>query len=34
MWGGLALAVVQLVLVTVVLVARLDTVAASGPAGR
>jgi hypothetical protein len=32
MWGGLALAVVQLVLVTVVLVARLDTVTASGTA--
>jgi hypothetical protein len=34
MWGGLSLAVVQLVLVTVVLVARLGTVAASGPARR
>jgi hypothetical protein len=32
MWGGLALAVLQLVLVTVVLVARLGTVAAVGPA--
>jgi hypothetical protein len=34
MWGGLALAVVQLVLVAVVLVARLGTIAASGPVPR
>jgi hypothetical protein len=34
MWGGLALAVLQLVLVSVVLVARLGTVTASGPARR
>lgn len=34
MWGGLALAVVQLLLVTVVLVARLGTVAAPGPTPR
>ena len=34
MWGGLALAVLQLVLVAVVLVARLGTVPAPGPARR
>lgn len=34
MWGGLALAAVQLVLVSVVLMARLSTVAAPGPARR
>jgi hypothetical protein len=34
MWGGLALAVAQLALVTVVLVARLGTIAATGPAPR
>lgn len=34
MWGGLALAAVQLVLASVVLLGRLGTVAASGPARR
>lgn len=34
MWGGLALAVVQVVLVSVVLVARLGSVTASRPARR
>jgi hypothetical protein len=34
MWGGLALAATQLALVSVVLGARLGTVAAAGPVNR